>query len=190
MRFLLLLALLAIGGCASDLGPSQGNSGRSGMRRTCFRKATSRICWRFCAPISTIPAISARRAFRSRTQDRRPGPTLRRLRALQRAQQRWQICGLHGRCRGLCRRASSTASSTASRRSPIARTPPTRRFPNWSVSRASAVLAPIDARLPPGLSGSAVESSDKEAESKRGRRGHLTLRFSADVFPRFSTSSN
>ena len=37
--------------------------------------------------------------------------------------------------------------------------------------------------------GAAAAIPKLKAESKRGRRGHLTWRFSADDFPRFSTSS-
>ena len=59
MRWLALLGALVLAGCTTDLGPSRRTCGRNGTRRMSFRTTTRTTCWRSCAPISTIPSISA-----------------------------------------------------------------------------------------------------------------------------------
>jgi hypothetical protein len=73
-----------------------------------------------------------------------------------------------------------------------------RRSLNWKSSRAKRAGPFLRDETVSGhgrakaaeLKSSVAPGSDRAVESSLGRRGHLTLRFSADVFPRFSTSSN
>ncbi len=61
---------VALGGCATEIGPSRiRTEGALGRGRTSFRRATGRICWHSCAPISTIRRMSAARQYRNRSSN-------------------------------------------------------------------------------------------------------------------------
>ena len=145
---------------------------------------------------STIPSTCA--APRSRRRNFEPSARggVRDLRAIRRARQRRQIHGRQGRRRGLCVSASSTSSSTGRRRRANLQGRRLRAVPGAGKAhplirrRGNAQRGAWRCASAAEPSGPAAAMSDKRPKVKPVRRGHLTLRFSAEVFPRFSTSSN
>ena len=183
------LAGCVLGGCATDVGPSAAELRRAGKRRTWCRQLQA-------GPAGVPAHLSQRSDAYSRCRVSRPvlkrsdpatamspacATTSARTRRLCRVERRRRRLHLR-QARSLFRRPKECAAFLQGRGlRAVSRT-----------GEAHALVAAVSKRGRATAAGQELGGTVqiKEAESSLGRRGYLTLRFSADVFPRFSTSSN
>ena len=191
-----VLALLTVGGCQTDLEPSSADLKAQWDAQNVYPQHYKVDLLAYLRTYLNDPT-HIRDAGVSQPQLKAAGPGQRFVACVRynARKERRPICRLQRRRRNLRRRQARPLHRRAEDfQGILCRTRSTRRSPNWNGSRVEtrgdSRRRARGTRNNRRAKRSAAARSDKEAVSKRGRRGHLTLRFSADVFPRFSTSSN